>query len=166
MIYSIDNYFDYIDKNYLYIKDNFKRILYSQHIKFDEDIFHNTIYNCYTLLNDNKLIFNYDKELFSYLLTSLKFNIFRNTKYTYNSKAIIDLNDVDLQSECSIEYDCDINIIYSKIKNKFGEQLLNLFYENINGTSIMKLQNKYHVKNLKAKIKEIKDYLINERENY
>lgn len=166
MTYSIDNYLIYIGNNYYKIKENFKRIFYSQNIIFDEDIFHTTIYNCYTSLNNNKLFFNYENDLLSYLFASLKMNTFRDKKYSRNKNTHIDFTDIDIHSISDIEYQCDKNIINSELEDKFGKDLVNLYYKNINGISISTLQHLYNVKNLKAKLKEIKNFVEQKRQEF
>lgn len=159
MIYTIANYFDYVGDNYLKIKDNFTKILYSQHIKFDEDVFHNTIYNCYNTLTNSNLSFNYENELLSYLFSAFKMNIFRDKKYACHKNKSLGVIHFDISEVSDIELVCDENMIQTEIEHKFGTFMCDIYYENISGTSIIILQDKYHIKNLKAKLKEIRNFV-------
>lgn len=159
MICDVNGYYEYISINYDNLKDKIKRILFLEHIKFDEDIFHTTLYNCYNLLVNKNLSFLSESNLESYLYSAMKLNIFRNKKYASNKYKFLDINDDNNIIDYELSYMCDFHIITDILKNEFGDKLLNAYYCNINGESISSLQNELNIKNLKSKLKKIKKYI-------
>lgn len=155
----MNEYFiNYIGENYNKIKRKFKKLL---RYKFNEDIFHNTIYKCHETITKNNIEFITDDEIIKYLYGAFKMNLMREKLYHENIPKD-DINALNSEISHSIEDICDMHIIYDNICNKFGIDICNIFIEHISGTSINNLQIKYsHIKNMKLKIKQIKLYIIN-----
>ena len=155
------NILTYIDNNYNTLKNHNKILSYKFFGKFNEDIFHNTIYNC-ILLNNN---FSNEDELEKYFWVAFKNNIKRDAMYKYHELLKNDLTDINVVSNDDIEFIHDENLIFNKIHEEFGDILYSLFEEHIAGKSIIKLQSEHlDIKNLKQKIKNIKIYIKNFRD--
>ena len=52
-----------------------------------------------------------------------------------------------------------MNIIKESVVNNFGEKSYDILVEHINGESTNDLQEKHNIKNMKGKIKKIKNFI-------
>ena len=165
MICDINSYYDYLTVNYYKIKEKIKRILFLENIKFDEDIFHNTLYNCYNSFVNNNVLNLTEQNLESYLYTSMKLNTFRNKQYAVNRYKSVNIDENYIKDSQDISCLCDLHLIMESISNEFGELLSFAYYNNVSGESISSLENRLNIKNLKNKLKKIKKYINDKREN-
>ena len=159
MICDINSYYDYLTINYNKLKEKIKRILFLEDIKFDEDIFHTTLYNCHALFANNNMTFSSEINLESYLYSSMKLNIFRNKHYAVNKYKFVDIEENEIQDTSDISCIHDFNLIHNSIESEFGLILTLAYYDNVGGESISSLQKEVNIKNLKNKIKKKKKYI-------
>ena len=151
----------YINENYYQLKTDLVKYCNYNGLKFDEDIFHNTIIGCMDKVND---IDNFK----NYLFISFKNNLNREKQYHRNllreelpdNYELSDNYEVSTDNtESLIEY----NSIQELLRNKFGEKMLELFNKHISGYSVRELEQLYNCKQLTYKLNKMKQYC---KENY
>lgn len=148
-----------LGNNYTTIKRKLSFWSYRNRQKFNEDVFHNTILSCNDSIHNNNIIFRSDKEVYAYIFSSYRTNLLRGCLYS-NNKPKSDLVEcVKIDDEKYILNQCDNSIIKDKVINEFGEQSYNILMEHINGESTKELQEKHGIKNMKGKIKKIKNFI-------
>lgn len=148
-----------LGKDYIALRKNLKAYCYVNDLGFSEDVFHNTMMNCYNTVNKNNITFENEQEVKYYFCKAFKINLIREKSYSNNKpkEDIIFYGDISRQDEQIIK--CDFSIITSKIIDTYGIELYNVFIENLEGTAIADLQEKYGIKNLKTKLKNIKIFI-------
>lgn len=154
----IDAFMQVLGKHYIALRQNLKSYCYSNNLEFSEDVFHSTLVSCYNTVNKNNIVFATEDEVKYYFCKAFKINLLRNKGYSDNKPKEDYINFDSSISEEQIN-NCDFSIINNKIIKKFGNQLYDIFIENVEGTSIADLQEKYKIKNLKQKIKSVKIYI-------
>lgn len=81
-----DKWLNVISDNYEYIKEGFRMSCQKEMTDFDEDIFHDTILNCYKSIQTRGLTDLTEQGMKNYLFKSFKMNIKRESVYARNSK--------------------------------------------------------------------------------
>lgn len=81
-----DKWLNVINDNYEYIKEGFRMSCQKEMTDFDEDIFHDTILNCYKSIQTRGLTDLTEQGMKNYLFKSFKMNIKRESVYARNSK--------------------------------------------------------------------------------
>lgn len=154
------NFLIIVGNNYTILKRKISFWCYRNKVRFNEDVYHNTIINCNDAILEKNLVFRNESELFGYIFSSYKTNMVRDKLYHNNKpKEVVDENSkIDISTN-SIDSYCDVSIIKENVVKKFGEQAYNILIENASGESIVDLQDKYKMKNMKARIKKIKNYI-------
>lgn len=154
-----DNFLSFINNNYNTLKKKLNFWCYKNRQKFNEDVFHNTILICNDTIINNNLTFKNNAMALAYFFQSFKTNLIREKLYSNNKpkNEISENNKIDKGK--SLEEECDMSIIKESVVNNFGEKSYDIFMEHINGESTSDLQKKYNIKNMKGKIKKIKDYI-------
>ena len=151
---------NYIEANYDNIKTLIKKEWYKmKHIKFDEDIFHNTLIKCMEKFNSPN--FN-ENDFMAYLVSSFKTNTIREDSYFTNSKR--DDKDVmtikkEIFDNCSI----DIDNLLSDICETFNREYCDILIDWLDGCTIKELNQLYNKKNCRYIIDKIRKYIL---ENY
>ncbi len=150
-------FINFINDNYDYIKNKISTV---SKTKFNEDVFHDTIIKCYNLLIDDKINVPKESDALAYLYTAYKLNIYRYRLYS-NNKPKLEIEETykiyDNDSECK----CDIALIFENLNKKFSKDIIEVYFEYVLGSSINHLQEKYKIKNLKYKFKNITAYIKN-----
>ena len=153
------NFLTFIGKNYSIIKRKISFWGYRNGQKLNEDVFHNTIINCNDSVINNNLSFINDKEVYAYIFSSYRTNIMRERLYS-NNKPKNELYETARVSDDSyITQQCDISIIKDCVVDEFGDSSYNILMEHINGESTKELEEKHRIKNMKGKIKKIKNFI-------
>ena len=145
----------YINENYYQLKKDLVKYCKYNGLKFDEDIFHNTIIGCMDKVDD---VDNFK----NYLFISFKNNLNREKQYHRNllRDELPDNYEASVNNtESLIEY----NDIQRLLRNKFGEEMLELFNKHISGYSVRELEQLYNCKQLTYKLNKMKQYC---KENY
>ena len=153
------NFLSFIGDNYNIIKKKLMFWCYKNKHKFNEDVYHNTIMNCNDTVVEHNLSFKNDAMVFAYIFQSFKTNLIREKIYSDNKpkNEVKETNKID--KGLSLEENCDMSIIKESVVKNFGEKSYDIFMEHINGESTNDLQEKYNIKNMKGKIKQIKDFI-------
>ena len=148
-----------LGKDYIALRNNLKAYCYVNGLEFSEDVFHNTMMNCYNTVNKNNITFENEQEVKYYFCKAFKINLIREKSYSDNKakEDIVLYGDISLKDEQCIK--CDFSIISNKIIETYGVELYNVFLENLEGTAISDLQEKYGIRNLKSKLKNIKIFI-------
>lgn len=81
-----DKWLNVINDNYEYIKKGFRMECRKTMTDFDEDIFHDTILNCYKSIQTRGLTDLTEQGMKNYLFKAFKINIKRESVYARNSK--------------------------------------------------------------------------------
>lgn len=153
------NFLSYIGDNYNQIKKRLMFWCYKNKQKFSEDVFHNTIIQCNETTLNNNLTFKDENIAFAYIFQSFKTNLIREKLYA-NNKPKEEVKEYDkIDNRNSIEEECDMNIIKESVVNNFGEKSYDILIEHINGENTNDLQEKHNIKNMKGKIKKIKNFI-------
>lgn len=147
-----------VSTNYNGIKSSFKSYLYNCKIRFDEDVFHTTIINCYSTISSHDMNINTYDDVIKYLYSAFKMNIKRNSLYSDN-RPKSEISTIDRLSNDDISETCDVSLIHDIIANHFDSITTELYFEHLNGKNIEELEIDYHIKNLKYKFNKIKKYL-------
>ena len=153
------NFLSFIGDNYNIIKKKIMFWCYKNKHKFSEDVYHNTIMNCNDTIIDNNLSFKNDALVYAYIFQSFKTNLIREKLYSNNKPKTEVKENNKIDKGLSLEENCDMSIIKESVVKNFGEKSYDIFMEHINGESTNDLQEKYNIKNMKGKIKQIKDFI-------
>lgn len=160
MINSV-NFLSFVGNNYTIIKRKLSFWSYRNGQKFNEDVFHNTILNCNDTIKNRNIIFKNSNEVFAYIFTSYRTNLLRNKLYADNKIKNEIVESIKIKNENYIIEKCDNSIIKDNVINEFGEKSYNILLEHLNGETTKELQEKHQIKNMKEKIKKMKDYISN-----
>lgn len=147
-----------VSTNYNGIKTSFKSYLYKSKMRFDEDVFHTTIINCYSTISNNDININSQDDVIKYLFSSFRMNIKRNSLYSDN-RPKSEISTIERISNDDISTTCDVSLIYDIIAKNFDSFIAELYFEHLNGKNIEDLEIDHQVKNLKYKFSKIKKYL-------
>lgn len=147
---------DVVESEYNYLRKCLQNEWKKYHkTEFDEDLFHDTIIKCMEQLDSKELTKN---EIISYIVSSFKTNMLRDTKYARNSKKteddaysiLIPINDKDK---------IDIGMVKDNIYKIFGEDKSNMFSDWLSGMTIKEINEKYDTKKARYIIDDIKAYI-------
>lgn len=140
---------NYIEQNYNKSKDIIKRNCWKRGIKFDEDIFEDTLIKCL-----ETLIIEQD-DYQGYLINSYNNNALRETQYAYNKYK----DDVPIPDKPFSNNDIDIEQLYDLLENKFDKDIIIYFKEWVDGDSIRVIEENHKVSGLTYKFKKIREYI-------
>lgn len=155
------NFLSFVGNNYTIIKRKLSFWSYRNRQKFNEDVFHNTIIYCNDSIQKNKLTFHNDNEVYAYIFSSYRTNLLRDKLYSNNKPKSDLVETVKINDENYILQQCDNSIIKDDVVNNFGDKSYEILMEHINGESTKELQEKHGIKNMKGKIKKIKNFIAN-----
>ena len=146
-----------IEREYKTISKNYFKTVANKNLSKEdnEDIFHDTIIKCDKLLKGKDI--NED-EMKSYLYKSLKTNGYREAEYYRNKKKfncefnceIPEFNESPIQE---IRY--DLNQIQTYIRDKYGQDMLDIIDKRMEGYTIKELEESTGKKGLNYKINKI-----------
>ena len=155
-----NNFLTFVGNNYTIIKRKISFWAYRNGQKLNEDVFHNTILNCNDSIINNNLVFRNDNEVYAYIFSSYRTNLLRDKVYANNKPKNELVECVRVDNENYILDYCDNSIIKDNVVNKFGEKSYEILMEHMGGESTKELQDKHGIKNMKGKIKKIKNFII------
>ena len=142
----IEREYETISKNY------FKTVANKNLSKEDnEDIFHDTIIKCDKLLEGKDI--NED-EMKSYLYKSLKTNGYREAGY-YRNKEKVNCRPPEFNEPPVQETQYDLKQIQTYIRDKYGQDMLDIINKRIEGYTIKELEKSTGKKGLNYKINKI-----------
>lgn len=153
------NFLTIIGNNYTILKRKISFWCYRNKQLFNEDVYHNTIIKCNDNVIENNLTFRNESEAFGYIFSSYKNNNIRDKLYSDNKPKKLIKENTQIDTSNNIIDKCDMSIIKDTVVKKFGEDAYNILIENADGKSIVQLQNEYKIKNMKAKIRSMKDFI-------
>lgn len=146
-----------------YIGDHYEEIKQSlqKYKDFNEDVFHNTIISCQKATSERPMSFKTSNDIVRYFISSYRMNLLREHKYYHNQYVDVPGEVPDTAAAISeAEHKTDLNIILEDVKKHFPNDIFQAYYKYVtNDISISELQKQLGIKNLKAKIKAIKDYI-------
>jgi hypothetical protein len=132
--------YEYVNQNYNSFRRELSAYCRKSGLVFDEDVFHDTLIARVEKVNDLKKFKNY-------LFVAFKTNILREKNYSRNA----------MRSELPEQWDkmtdnTEASVIWSQLKEqlekKFGKELIEMFVEHMNGSSIRELELEYNIKGL------------------
>ena len=150
-------FLDYIGRNY----DNIHGIAKS-YSNYNADVFQQTILNCDKTVMENSLVFPSDNDMLRYFLGAYKMNLLRDKMY-YRSKNVTSItsNTKEPCGECGMEAETQIDMIHEDLEKTFSTLFAEVYIryckENI---SIQKLQAIYGIKNLKQRIRDMREHIL------
>lgn len=142
----------YIDIEYKQIKCIVQRNCWSKGIKFDEDVFEETLTKCLTNLKEDKTIEGFR----AYILVAYNNNLYRESQYAYNSKRSYT---IDIPTKSTTQQH---DFIYDELSKKYGDHIIMYFKEWLAGYSVREIEERHHEKGLTYKFKKIKEYIAKE----
>lgn len=93
-----DKWLNVVSDNYEYIKEGFRMSCQKEMTDFDEDIFHDTILNCYKSIQTRGLTDLTEQGMKNYLFKAFKINTKRETLYMRNARRDNSISDTDVMS--------------------------------------------------------------------
>lgn len=153
----MNKFLAFLSNNFPKIKDKFKKEITKSGLKFDEDVFSDTMIKCSEKLENSECI---DGKMIAYFWMAFKHNTLRELKYMRNKTT----NKIpsDLIEESYDVYD-EFNSISKMIIDEFGGDMYQLFALHANGTPYNELIKLSNDPKLKYKFRVIRDYI---RKNY
>lgn len=125
-------FLDLTAKYYEQYKEKWEHLLKSIGLKFDEDVYNDTIIKVYDKLNNEEDLDKSEDEVIAYWYQSFVNNIRRSKKYAFNSKTE-DIEPIEILKHKAYIVDAThlyyptIRMLLEKIKGEFGEESFHLF---------------------------------------
>lgn len=145
-----------VAENFKTIRDGFRKRISKCGLKFDEDVFSDTLIKCDERLADREYIG--DKEMMAYFWTAFKTNTLRELKYARNN---VTDEIPDIPDEGS-DYD-DVDEMFVSvsrlIRDKFGDEMYRLFTLHANGKSYEELEAESGHDDLRYRFRRIREYV-------
>ena len=142
-----------IEREYETISKNYFKTVANKNLSREdnEDIFHDTIIKCDKLLEGKDI--NED-EMKSYLYKSLKTNGYRETEY-YRNKEKVKCMPPEFNEPPVQETQYDLKQIQTYIRDKYGQNMLDIINKRIEGYTIKELEESTGKTGLNYKINKI-----------
>lgn len=142
-----------IEREYETVSKNYFKTVANKNLSREdnEDIFHDTIIKCDKLLEGKDI--NED-EMKSYLYKSLKTNGYREAEY-YRNKEKLNCEIPDFNEPSTQETQYDLKQIQTYIRDKYGQDMLDIINKRMEGYTIKELEESTGKKGLNYKINKI-----------
>ena len=159
-----DNAFmKYISDKFEDIKKEFEYKIKGLGLKFDEDIFLDTLIKCNETIDSDKIS---GSQMIGYFWISFKTNTMREYEYCRNRLRDDLTKDIPEEND-EYSYEDDFNDVTYIIKKEFGDELLKLFQLHTNGATYDELEEITDISELKYKFRKIRDFVKNNfKRNY
>lgn len=165
-------YYQILSHEYDELKRACKAYACSRGIKFNDDIFQDTIINC---INACCVMTN-KQEIYKYFCKSYFMNFIRESKYAYKTREVslfahkshsnerspeecIVTKDNDFEAIIESDFDSFRKEVYEYVKNDKGERIANIIHDYVDGYSYEELVAKYDIKNIYKKTMPLKRYM-------
>lgn len=125
---------------------------------FDEDIFHDTIFNSTPACRKMSV----KNEIYKYICRAYYYNRIRESKYSRNLLSLMRYNQFspsDLITCKENNFESFKREVFEFVKKDKGERVANIIFDYIDGYTYEELVVKYNIKNIYKKVRPLKMYM-------